>query len=217
MKLLAIDTSTTQGSVSIMQDNGDILTRFSTEKENYSTRLFRWLEELRLESEIGEDFQSLDGIVVTSGPGTFTGLRVGIATAKAFSISAQCPLLHFPTLETMAAMKKDEQRTLCPMVLAGRGEVYTATFKDGKLVKPHQAIKPSELFSAPAEEDLLIFGNGTELIDPELINLLGSEADIEREPQPLSPQLCLMARDQLENNPEDIQQLEITYIRSAVS
>jgi tRNA threonylcarbamoyladenosine biosynthesis protein TsaB len=217
MKILAIDTSTTHGSVSLLLDDQEIITRFSTDKENYSTRLFRWLEEVRHEGGLGDDFLSLDAVTVTSGPGTFTGLRVGIATAKSISIASECKLLHFPTLETMAALKADNPMKLCPVVLAGRGEIYSACYKNNCIIDAPRAVKPEELFTLPLLEKTMIYGNGTQMFEPELIERMGSMAEIDDEPIALAPQLCRQALAKLESGSVEIEPLEITYIRSAVS
>lgn len=217
MKILAIDTSTTQGSISLMLDSGEIITRFSIDKENYSSRLFRWLEEVKAESGLGPNLLALDAVAVSRGPGTFTGLRVGIATAKAMSIAADCPLFHFPTLETMAAMELNSAPLLQPMILAGRGEVYSAIYEGTRLIQEPIAMTPEEILNSPFKTKTLLFGNGTELLSEK--NTLGENLNvvIKRETSALSPQLCKIALEKLSDVSYQIRPLEICYVRSATS
>ena len=165
MHILAIDTSSAAGSAALFIDGKPLVILNGDEEETYSSRLFRWLEEIRNDSNTG--FYSLDAVAVTAGPGSFTGLRIGVAAAKGISLSTPCRLIGFSTLEAMAYSVIEKSDILCPVLSAGRGEVYTAVFQvDGQvlgtLVEEHVA-KPRDISLTDLPGAPLLFGNGLPL------------------------------------------------------
>jgi tRNA threonylcarbamoyladenosine biosynthesis protein TsaB len=106
----------------------------------------------------------LDVIGITAGPGSYTGLRVGMATAKGLCYALQIPLIAVNTLEAMASMALEEDAELiCPMIDARRMEVFTAVY-DKNLVpvlSPCAMILNKNTFAGLFEEKkIIIFGNG---------------------------------------------------------
>ena len=98
--ILAIDTSSPNGSMALQLPDGRVFTRSGEPKQNYSIRLFRWLDEIQKES--GVNFRELEAVAVASGPGLFTGLRIGVATAKGIAMGAECPIIAVPSLQAIA-------------------------------------------------------------------------------------------------------------------
>ena len=183
MKILSIDTSSDQGSTALLRGD-EIVAEFSGDDgETYSSRLFRWLESARKLLDGG--FDALDAVAVVVGPGSFTGLRIGVAAAKGIALASGCPLVPLSTLETMALAAGGEQGApalLRPLLLAGRGEVYTALYRieDGiaTLVGKEAVMKPADLEPEAGDGTVLCFGNGVSLCRERLPELLAERATI---------------------------------------
>ena len=133
MKILAIEASSLVASVAILTD--DVLTAEYTmnHKITHSQTLLPMIDEIcrRTETE-PEEF---DAIAVSGGPGSFTGLRIGSATAKGLGMALNIPLIHVPTLEAMAYNMYGTDMLVCPIMDARRSQVYTGIYQfvDGKL------------------------------------------------------------------------------------
>lgn len=193
MKILAIDTSTPEGSVAL-GDGQKLRTKSGDSRTHYSSRLYQWLTEL---SEEVSGFATIDGIVITSGPGTFTGLRVGLATAKGISMGLGCPVAGFDTLETLAAAHGGHHTLLRPCINAGRGELYTALFTIGgdglpERLEENRIVEP-ESFSELLRGDVLLCGNGIALLEKQPDLDIDPTAMI-LEPLPLAPALIRLAQ-----------------------
>lgn len=164
--LLAIETSTPVCSC-VLSCDGKILIN----KENYEGRSHASLVGLFVH-EIMEHVRKqdilLDAIAISSGPGSYTGLRIGVSEAKGLSYGLGIPMIAIPTARIMASMmreKVDEGMLLCPMIDARRMEVY-ATFFDRSLhvVRETSAdIVDGNSYKALLEKQrILFFGNGAE-------------------------------------------------------
>ncbi len=126
MRVLAVDTATGRQSVAIL-DGTRVLVRSDEDARGAHAR---WLVPTidRLFAESGVALSALDGLAVSIGPGSFTGLRVGLATMMGFRTVAGLPLAAVPTLEALAWNHREAGRTLCPMLRARTGEVYWALY-----------------------------------------------------------------------------------------
>lgn len=127
MKILAVETATGMQSVAVM-DGATVLARSDHDAAGSHAR---WLVPTihRLLRDCGMMLRALEGCAVSIGPGSFTGLRVGLATLKGFRAVTGFPIAPVPTLEAMAWNLPDETRTLCPILKARTGEVYWAVFR----------------------------------------------------------------------------------------
>ena len=130
---LCIETATPVCSVAISSDHQLIGLKESTKKNSHSEIITVFIEELLNENKLTA-FQ-LDAIVVSKGPGSYTGLRIGVSTAKGLCYALGIPLISVNTLYSMAAgIKKTQQDSLakdhlfCPMIDARRMEVYAALY-----------------------------------------------------------------------------------------
>ncbi len=134
MKLLAIEASSAVASVAIITD--DILTAEYTinHKITHSQTLLPMIDEICRRTETTP--ADLDVIAVSGGPGSFTGLRIGSATAKGLGLALDIPLIHVPTLDAMAYNLYGTDMYVCPIMDARRGQVYTGiySFDKGELV-----------------------------------------------------------------------------------
>ena len=166
MVILNIDTATTIGSVSLAIDGKAVQTLTNDKQQDHAATITRFIETLMQEHSITPD--KLDAIAVSAGPGSYTGLRVGVATAKGLCYAWNKPLIAVSTLQVMAsgllADVQDKTALYCPMIDARRQEVFTAIY-DGELneVLPPQAlILTPEVFDTQlAENKVYFFGDGS--------------------------------------------------------
>lgn len=113
MKVLAIDTSNYVMGVSLIEENtvvGEIITNLT---KNHSVRLMPAVEQLLKECNVKP--KELDKIVVAAGPGSYTGVRIGVTAAKTLAWSLQIPIVGVSSLEVVAANGVDFQGVICPL------------------------------------------------------------------------------------------------------
>ena len=124
--LLAIDTSTNMASISLVQDS-QLLAELTWHcGQNHSVELLPRLEQLL--NQTGLSLQSVTGIIVARGPGSFNGLRVGVSTAKGLAFSLSIPVVGISTLEADAYQHAETGLPVCPVSNAGRGEIAAALY-----------------------------------------------------------------------------------------
>lgn len=127
MKLLTIDTSTTTNSVALTID-GRLFAEYLVNPDRaHSSSLMSGLDQVM--ASAGLSINALDVIGVTQGPGSFTGLRVGIATAKGLALAAGKPVVAFSSLAMLAMNLPYAAYPVCPMLDAKKNEVYTALYR----------------------------------------------------------------------------------------
>src|ERR1700733_4247609 len=168
--ILQIETATTSCSVALANE-GKILTSKELEGRNVHAEMITLFIEEGVASA-GIKYEDLEAIAVGSGPGSYTGLRIGVSTAKGLCFALEKPLIAVETLEAMASgiVNKhthliDSDTLLCPMIDARRMEVYAAVFKaDGSRVRPTSAeiINGHSFADLLQEGKILFFGDGAE-------------------------------------------------------
>lgn len=127
MKILAIDSSGLVAGVAVVEDDV-LLAEYTTNyKKTHSQTLLPMLDELRNMIEL--DLDTIDAIAIASGPGSFTGLRIGSATAKGLGLALNKPLVEVPTLEGLAWNLWGSNQLICPLMDARRNQVYTAAYE----------------------------------------------------------------------------------------
>lgn len=127
MKIIAIDSSGLVASVAILEDD-IILAQYNVNyKKTHSQTLLPMLDELVKMTEF--QLEDTDAIAVAKGPGSFTGLRIGSATAKGLGFALQKPIIEVPTLEAMAYQLYNCQNLICPLMDARRNQVYTGLYR----------------------------------------------------------------------------------------
>lgn len=129
MKVLAIDTSTTALGVALLEDERLVVESITNLKINHSIKLMPTVEEVF--ATAGWQASEIDLVVVAKGPGSYTGLRVGVTTAKTFAWTLDIPLVAVSTLETMAYPLRHYPGAIVPIIDARRGEVYSGLFSGG--------------------------------------------------------------------------------------
>jgi tRNA threonylcarbamoyl adenosine modification protein YeaZ len=125
--LLAIDTSTEMASLAIVEDGWLINETTWHCGQNHTRQLLPRLYDIL--KKAGRDIQSVTGLAVARGPGSFNGLRVGISTAKGLAFSLNIPLVGISTLEAAAYQHVEAGLPVCVIQNAGRNEIATATFQ----------------------------------------------------------------------------------------
>ncbi|MBR1851527.1 MAG: tRNA (adenosine(37)-N6)-threonylcarbamoyltransferase complex dimerization subunit type 1 TsaB [Bacteroidales bacterium] len=168
MTILLLETATEVCSAAIVADSKVLAQRRSDEPNAHSSRLAVFIDEML--AELGLKASALDAVCVSSGPGSYTGLRIGVSTAKGLCYGLQVPLLSVPTLSSMAlwyyAQHPDYQGAVCPMVDARRMECYTLIAKrDGQQLvelKPTSAdIVEEGIYDRYLDDGEVVFiGNG---------------------------------------------------------
>lgn len=130
MILLLLETATPVCSVALARDGEIIAQRQSNEPNAHSSKLSVFVQEMF--DQCGLTPKQLDAVCVSSGPGSYTGLRIGVSSAKGFCYALGVPLLSVPTLQGMAAQyyaqHPDFRGMVCPMIDARRMECYTAVY-----------------------------------------------------------------------------------------
>jgi tRNA threonylcarbamoyladenosine biosynthesis protein TsaB len=127
---LALDTATDAMTIAIFKDDLLIGESSSPSERNHSNRLLPAIQELT--TELGMPMRSLSGIVVGQGPGSYTGIRIGVTVAKTLAWSLRIPLIAISSLEAMAygVIETSETVGVIPMIDARRGRAYTAFYKN---------------------------------------------------------------------------------------
>ena len=126
IRILGIETSGPLASVALLKDGEVQGMKVGEFKVTHSETLMPMIDELV--KETGTKLESLDAIAVSAGPGSFTGLRIGSATAKGLGMALNKPLIHIPTLHGMAYNLLGHSGFIVPMIDARRGTVYTGIF-----------------------------------------------------------------------------------------
>ena len=126
MLILAIDSSTKVGSVSLINDNKLVAESLLNLKLNHSPRLMPEIIDLLEKTDY--QLEDVTGIGVTVGPGSFTGTRIGVATAKTLAQSLEVPIVSVSTLEVLAYSLKHVSGYICPLIDARRSRVFSSLY-----------------------------------------------------------------------------------------
>lgn len=169
MKILALDSTASVASIAVTE-NGITLAEFTINKGNtHSTTLLPMIETVL--SVLSLTVSDIDLFVLSAGPGSFTGVRIGAATIKGLSFTNKTPCIGVSSLEAMAYNFIGTNAVICPSVNARRGQVYCALFrcKDGVCTRLCEdsvlpAEKLCEILSEYKNETLYFAGDGSDII-----------------------------------------------------
>ena len=163
MKILGIESSSLVASAAIVTDD-ELTAEYTVNfKKTHSQTLLPMIDEIvRM---VGLDLGTLDAIAVAAGPGSFTGLRIGTATAKGLGLAGKKPLIHVPTLDAMAFNLWGSDGLVCPIMDARRSQVYTGLYhmhRGIEVVKGQCAMAIEELIEYLEElgEPVIFLGDG---------------------------------------------------------
>lgn len=183
MKILAVDTSTSSGSVALV-DGLKVMAEWNLESAHtHNRRLLKTVDELL--QKLDWSLDDLDGLAVTLGPGSFTGIRIGISTIKTLAWALNKPYVGIPTLDALAAPLQFASLPVCAMLDARRKEIYLAFYQpDGlgvcRRISPYQVAPPQSVVKQVRERTLFC-GDGWSLYRDYFLKELG---DLAVEPGP---------------------------------
>jgi tRNA threonylcarbamoyladenosine biosynthesis protein TsaB len=162
VRILAIDTSTRVGSIALVE--GPLLKaqNILDIRATHNQRLLPGIE--RILTDAGWSLDDLDGFAVSLGPGSFTGLRIGLSIVKGLAWATGKPLVGVPTLDGLAANVSFVPYMICPILDARKGEIYAALYRQGdegipERLTSYMAIKPEEMLALISETTVII-GDG---------------------------------------------------------
>lgn len=162
--ILNIETATTNCSVSISENGETIALKEDYDsKYSHAERLHVYIDEVLKEAGLSQN--DLDAIAVSKGPGSYTGLRIGVSSAKGLCYALDKPLISVPTLESLARQVHVKSGVIIPMLDARRMEVYSAVFDPAfhQIRETRAQVLEPESFQSYLEQGLVTFiGNGVE-------------------------------------------------------
>lgn len=173
MKILALDSSGLVASVALLIDDclaAEYTTNF---KKTHSQTLLPMLDEIVQMTEL--DLKDIDAIAVAAGPGSFTGLRIGSATAKGLGLALDKPIIGVPTVDALACNLYHTKGLICPIMDARRSQVYTGiytfegeelkTLSEQKVIEIDKVVEEIKALQQESEEyaKVIFLGDGVEV------------------------------------------------------
>lgn len=196
MRILALDSSGLVASVAVVdstESGEELLAEYTVNyKKTHSQTLLPMLDEVARMIEL--DLQTVDAIAIAGGPGSFTGLRIGAATAKGLGLAIKKPLIHVPTIAGLAYNLWGASGIICPIMDARRGQVYTGIyrFEDGRLktLEDQMAISIEKLADKlkPYQEKVTFLGDGVPVFRQGLEQDLMTDCEISFAPANMNRQ-----------------------------
>lgn len=221
MKILAIDTSTSVMGIALM-DEKKVYAEVSTNlKINHSIRLMPAIDQMF--TEVNWLPSDIDLIAVAKGPGSYTGVRIGVTTAKTFAWSLNVPLVGISTLEAMAYSHSHFGGLLSPLLDARRGQVYTGLYKNNdnknSIIESERIILLTDWLNiiTKKNQEILFVGDDIE-VHKDLLKSIGSVAKFSEQAFniPRASIIGNIALNKYENGfSEDIFSFAPTYLQLA--
>lgn len=182
MKLLALDTSSMTATVALLDEDKVIGEYTLNHRKSHSEKLMPMIEEIVRSCELTP--KDIDVFAVSLGPGSFTGLRIGIATIRAMAQALDKPVVGVPTLEALAFNLFQSTGFVCPIIDAQRDLVYTGVFQwvKGQMVEvvPQQVLHIDELMDRLQKETEAVYfvGDAIDKFAPILKERLGAQFQV---------------------------------------
>jgi tRNA threonylcarbamoyladenosine biosynthesis protein TsaB len=175
MIILALDTATRAPSLALVDGEAVLAEAGLPPGETHSRTLLPLLRTLL--DQVGLTFAELDLVAVGTGPGSFTGLRIGLAAAKGLAWAAGKPLVGVSSLDTLARAWTGDGRTVCPLIDARKGQLYAALYDrdgSGTLRRRHDfGVYDAEALALLITEETVFFGDGARVWGQALSDRLG--------------------------------------------
>ncbi len=216
MRILGIDTASRTCSVAVCHDDTIRAEITDGSGETHSRHLMALVD--RALAMAGEELRAMDALAVNRGPGSFTGVRIGISTAKGLAAGAALPLVGVSGLEALAWQAAPTRRLICPLLDARRREVYTARYRfaKGELVclAPETVCAPEDAVR-DMEGPCVLIGDGVSVYADRLSAVLG---DAFRVAPPFqhyvrAGAIAFAARPRIASAANDLMQLVPMYLR----
>ncbi len=168
--ILNIDTATAVASINLANNGELISSRVNAVQKDHAAFLHVSIKEMLLKENLNVDM--LSAIAVTEGPGSYTGLRIGMAAAKGIAYAKDLPLITCSSLLCLAGSVKnkikDELTLICPMIDARRMEVFMALYDEqlNEIISPRAMILDKQSLAEWFEKKIIFTGNGSEKFEP---------------------------------------------------
>jgi len=217
--ILALETATTVASIAIIDQDKVLGEVFLNTRKNHSEVLMPIVDKLL--KFINREITDMEAFAVAIGPGSFTGLRIGLATAKGMAQALNKPVIGVPTLDGLARNLIDVNGLVCPILDARKNELYTAVYNCHEHVceriTDYMALSPQQLSErfAKFDREITILGDAVAPFGQLLIN---GESSISIASQanrfPRAAQIAAIAQERLERGErDDLFKLAPLYIR----
>ena len=219
MRILATDTATKSCSVAIVDDQAIMAESTSVSAQTHAVHLIEIVQKVLDMS--GLTLSEIDGFAVGRGPGSFTGLRIGISTIKALAVATKKPVVGVSNLDALAVQAAISSNMVCPLMDARKGEVYFSRYRyeNGNLQKivPVQVSTLDEVLSA-INTACVFIGEGARLYQKKIIEKVGPYAafalPIQNTIRASTIGQLSMSRFKQENT-DDVARLAPEYIRKS--
>ena len=176
MKLLVIDTSGPVCGTAVMEDE-KVLCEYTAQNRNtHSANLMPMIEAAL--ASAGKTAGEMDAIAAVTGPGSFTGVRIGVATAKGLAHGTGIPCIPVDALEALALSAGSFEGVICPIQDARAGQVYGAAFRGGERLTKDEPLKLEEYIEKilPLGDRFLFLGDGMPVHREKILALMGEKA-----------------------------------------
>lgn len=216
--ILCLETATTNCSVALVEDGKVIkLKEDYSNQYSHAERLHCFIDDIL--KETGVSALSLDAIAVSKGPGSYTGLRIGVASAKGLCFALGIPLISVLTLQSLALQVQElEAGVIIPMIDARRMEVYTAAFSgDGIcLQETHAKILNEDSYKEFLENNKVYFiGNGVEKFEAVCVH---TNANFIKGKLPSANEMATISYDKfIKSDFEDVTYFDPYYLKDFVA
>lgn len=177
MRILAMDTATKSCSVAVAEKETILREITNVSEQTHSKHLLEMVHAVIEES--GLTLSELDGFAITKGPGSFTGLRIGISSIKGLALAVNRPVVGISSLQALAQQIGTTSHLICPLIDARKGEVYTSIYRYGKQalisVLEERALAPYEAVRN-INSPCIFVGSGAVLYRDFIMDMLGDLA-----------------------------------------
>lgn len=219
MRILGIDSSTPQCSAALLENQSVSFQILTDPKPSYSNQLLALVD--RVLSEAGQTVSSVDGFALTTGPGSFTGLRVGLSLIKGFVLALEKPFVGVSSLEALAATLQAPELPVCAVLDARKQEVYAGRFEWNqdawKRTLKDVVLAPEDL-AAQIQQPTCFIGSGIDTYGPlwrkQLGDLFVDGTTLQKEPIAASAARLAASRFEQEHS-FDLNTLNIEYLRKS--
>ncbi len=178
MKILALETATIAGSVAICDDTSGLIGEVRINvKIAHAERLMPSIKWLMESSQV--TIEEIDAFAISIGPGSFTGLRIGVSTVKGFAFATNKPVVSVPTLDAFARTVPFSAYQICPLFDARKDEVFAGLYKwdDNSIIKimPERAVSPGDFLKEITDKTVFI-GDGINRYGDMIKDICGDKA-----------------------------------------
>ena len=220
MKILGVDTSTPIGSVGLIDGEHFVAEHTLSIVKAHSSRLMPAIDQILKWANL--TVHDLDACAVGIGPGSFTGIRIGVGTIKSLCYAFKKPIIGVSTLEAIAYNLRYTDKLICPILDARKDEVYGAVFRGGQnlLRKSDDLCVPIELLLSHIDADAIFVGDGLRRYAPAVQERFGEDVPLANPifNVPRGASIARIGYDRLLNGQsDDCFSLTPNYVRDSVT